>query len=181
MEREKGYPGKEIGVMEEYLADKGTYIDRQGVIRSKFLGVIFKDKDLRKVVVKPIRKLKILEVDEVVLGRVLNVSGVFGYVKIEAVNFKPLDRNFNGIVYPHRVVSRIENVYREGDYIIAKVISKVNRSLHLSIAEPDYGVILAKCSYCGEVLKPLSKNKLKCPKCSNIEGRKISRLYGKVV
>jgi|Deesub1362A_J573_1020465.scaffolds.fasta_scaffold00001_293 exosome complex component CSL4 len=181
MEREKGYPGKEIGVMEEYLADRGTYIDWNGIIRSKYLGFIFKDNEMRKVFVKPFRKLKILEVGDTVLGRIINVSGVFGYVRIEAVNLKPLDRDFNGIVYPHRIVNRIDDVYREGDYILAKVISKVNRSLHLSIAEPDLGVVSAKCSYCGGRMRPIGKNKLRCMRCSNIEMRKLSRLYGRVI
>lgn len=181
MEKEKSYPGKKLGVIEEYFPSKGTYIDEMGVIRSMFLGQTQKDVKTRKVEVYPYRKLKIINVRDTVMGRIINVSGVFGYVRIESVNFKPLDREFNGIVYPPRVRMRVEMIYKEGDYILAKVVSKINRTLHLSIEGNEYGVVYAQCSYCGGELKQIGKSKLRCTKCSNIETRKISKFYGKVI
>ena len=178
---EIGYPGKKLGVIEEYFPSKGTYSDESGIIRSIFLGKVLKDSKTRKVEVYPYRKLKIINIGDVVMGRLISVSGVFGYVRIESINFKPLDREFNGIVYPPRVSMRVDNVYREGDYILAKVISKVNRTVHLSIQGDEYGVVYAQCSYCGRKLKQVGKNKLRCTKCSNIEIRKLSKFYGKVI
>lgn len=181
MRIEESYPGKEIGVIEEYFPSIGTYTDTNGIIRSLFLGKTMKDIKTHKVEVYPIRKLKIINVGDIIMGRIINVSGVFGYVKIEAVDYKPLDREFNGIVYPHKLVNRVDSVYRVSDYILAKVVSKVNRSIHLSIEGEEYGVIYAKCSYCGMMMMKIGKNKLRCKKCDNIERRKLSKFYGEII
>ena len=181
MQKEKSYPGKKLGVIEEYFPSEGTYIDEGGAIRSIFLGQVRKDGKTRKVDVHPYRRLKIINVGDTVMGRITNISGVFGYVKIESLNFKPLDREFNGIVYPPRIGRRVNMIYREGDYILAKVVSKVNRSLHLSIEGNDYGVVYARCNYCGGELKQIGKSRLKCIKCNNIETRKLSKFYDRLL
>ena len=180
MQKEKSYPGKKLGVIEEYFSSKGTYIDERGVIRSMFLGQALKDRKTRKVDVHPYRRLKIINVGDTVMGRITNISGIFGYVRIESVNFKPSDREFNGIVYPPRIGKRISMIYREGDYILAKVVSKINRNLHLSIEGNEYGVVYAQCSYCGGELKQIGKSKLRCAKCNNIETRKLSKFYNEM-
>lgn len=182
MEREKSYPGKNIGVIEEFESKNvGTYINGKGIIRSKYLGYIFKDLATRQIDVKPFRKPILINIGDKVIGGIINISGVYGYVKIEVINGKPLDRVFSGVIYPHTHVRMIDDVYRVGDYIIAKVESKVNRTIHLSMRGEENGVILAKCSYCGDKLKKIGKNALRCIRCGNVELRKLSRHYGKVI
>ncbi len=174
------FPGYKIGVIEEYIGEQGTYIDDYGCIRSKYLGFAEVDLEKHRVQIKPLRKLKLINIGDEIIGRIFNISGVFGYVKINIVNGIILDRQFTGIVYPHRIVKNVEEVYRIGDYIFSKVVSKLNRAIHLSIKEDRYGVIYTKCSICGSEMIRVSRNKLKCKQCSNTEERKLSNLYGKI-
>jgi len=174
-------PGESIGLIEEYIGKTGTYENSEGYIRGKYLGLLEIDEIKHEVLVTQVRKLKLINIGDEVLGVIYNISGVFGYVKIEVKNGEPLDRSFTGILYPHRVIKDINNVYRVGDEIFAKVISKKNRAIHLSITDRKYGVINAFCRRCGNRLIRIGDNKLKCTKCGNIEHRKLSVYYSKEV
>jgi len=178
-------PGIKLGTIEEFIPKRGAYEDENGNIRSLFWGKVSIDLKTKDLVITPFKKLKIVEVGDNVLGRIVNFSSIYGIVEIFAINMNSLDRKFTGTLHPPKVVKEPKDIfklYKLGDYIYAKVISKLNRTIHLSIAGKDYGVILAFCSTCGTPLvKDKLDNKLKCRKCKNIEERKISRLYGKVM
>ena len=172
-------PGEKIGAIEEFIGLEGTYEDEEGYIRSKYMGVLNIDLNRHEAIVDRIRKPILIELEDEVLGRLFNISGVFGYVKIDIKNRRPLDRGFIGILYPPRVVKEVKNIYNIGDYIFAKVVSLRNRAIHLSITGKKYGVITAFCRYCGSILKKEIDGLLKCPRCGNIEKRKISIYYNK--
>jgi len=172
-------PGEKIGAIEEYIGLNGTYEDSDGNIRSKYFGILSLNLEKHEALVTRIRKPVLIEVEDEVIGRIFNISGVFGYVKIEVKNGKPLDRSFIGILYPPQVVREIKNVYNVGDYILARVVSLKNRAVHLSIAGKKYGVIKAFCRACGSMLIKKIDGILKCHKCGNMERRKISIHYGK--
>ena len=182
MEREKVIPGLKVGVIEEYLYDKEVLYEDAGVIRSKFLGYVVKNMDRRMISVKTFRFLKIPRIGDEVIGRIYNVSGVYGYVKIFYVVGRKefMDRQFHGIVYPHRKVANVREVYDVGDYIYAVVSSIVNRAIHLSINKDIYGVIESRCNNCGGNYKVIGKDKIKCLKCGNVDKKKLSKFYGKV-
>jgi len=181
MKKEVLTPGEPIGLIEEYIGYDGTYEDEKGVIRGKYLGIVYIDHIKREAHVKRIKEPLLVKVGDEVIGRIFNISGVFGYVRIEIKNNKPLDRSFTGVLYPHRMVKDINNVYRVGDHIYARVISLRNRTIHLSIAGKNYGVIKPFCRYCGTLLVKVRNNELKCPKCGNKENRKLSAYYDRLV
>jgi len=181
MTRKLVTPGEPIGLIEEYISDEGTYEDGSGVVRGKYLGFLNIDKLKREATVSKIRKPILLEIGDEVIGRIFNVSGVFGYVKIEIKNGEPLDRTFTGVVYPHRIVKDVSKVYRVGDHIYARVISLKNRTIHLSITGKKYGVIKAFCRKCGATLVKAGREELKCPKCGNKEIRKLSLYYNRLL
>jgi exosome complex component CSL4 len=181
MKKELLTPGEPIGLIEEYIGHDGTYEDERGVIRGKYLGAVHIDDIKREVHVKRMKEPLLIKVGDEVIGRIFNVSGVFGYVKIEVKNNKPLDRSFTGVLYPHKVVKDINNVYRVGDHIYARVVSLKNRTIHLSIAGRNYGVIKAFCKYCGSVLVKVRNNELRCSRCGNKEKRKLSIYYNRLV
>ena len=181
MKKELLTPGEPIGLIEEYIGHDGTYEDEGGVIRGKYLGIAHIDNIKREVYVKRIREPLLIKVEDEVLGRIFNISGVFGYVRIEIKNNRPLDRSFTGVLYPHKVVKDINNVYRVGDHIYARVVSLKNRTIHLSIASRNYGVIKAFCRYCGTILVKIRSNELRCPRCGNKEKRKLSIYYDRLV
>jgi exosome complex component CSL4 len=65
-----------------------------------------------------------------------------------------------------------------GDIIKAVVISEKNQIYHLSTVEKDLGVVYAFCSRCGNLAES-RRNEVHCPKCGNIEKRKVAMDYGK--
>ena len=174
-------PGEPIGLIEEYIGRNGTYEDEKGVIRGKYAGLLQIEQIKHEVEVRRIREPLSINIGDEVIGRIFNVSGVFGYVKIEIKNGRPLDRSFTGVVYPHRMVKDISNVYRVGDHIFARVVSLKNRTIHLSIVGKKYGIIKAFCKKCGSPLIKTKKEELKCPKCGNKENRKLSIYYSKLM
>ena len=72
----------------------------------------------------------------------------------------------------------MNDVCKPGDIIRAKVISEKNRIYHLTTNDNGLGILYAFCSRCGTLLEP-QRYELKCPKCGNIENRKMSSDYGK--
>lgn len=182
MEKRITYPGEKIGVIEEYIIKNNKFVyEKDGILRSKVIGLAISDMLTREIKVSPLRNIKVPEVGDIILGRIYNVSGVYGYTTIIKIIKKPeLNyRYFNGIVYPPRKVLNIDSIYKAGDYIYAEIISNTNRTLHLSIKGQKYGVILAYCNECGSLLNK-TNNKLKCRICGNIEKRKISKYYGRL-
>jgi exosome complex component CSL4 len=177
-------PGDKLATIEEYIVKEGAYEDDRGFIRSIYLGSVKIDPIEKNLIVKPIKKLKLIEIGDTVVGRISNFSGVFAYVDIFVVNEKVLDRKFTGTLHPPRIRTNkdISRLYKMGDYVYAKVISKANRTIHLSIDNREFGVILAFCSVCGWSLTMDRKNmKLRCKSCNKIEPRKVSIRYGRIL
>ncbi|NIM46373.1 MAG: hypothetical protein GTO54_12270, partial [Nitrososphaeria archaeon] len=112
MAEETAFPGKKIGVIEEYLPGVGTYTGVNGFIRAKVVGKIKKDSKSRQVKVLKEERVATLEEGDEVVGTVATVSGVYGNVKIEVANEKLLRTPQKGIVYPSRVIRRRGGQYR---------------------------------------------------------------------
>ena len=72
-----------------------------------------------------------------------------------------------------RYVDAMTSVCKPGDIVRAKVISEKNRIYHLSTNDKGLGILYAFCSRCGTLLEP-QRYELRCPKCGNIESRKLA-------
>jgi len=182
-------PGLKVGTIEEFIPKYGAYEDKEGNIRSMYWGVAIADIRSKDLIVTPVKKLRIVNVGDEVIGRIVNFSSVYAIVEVFVSNGKSLNRSFSATLHPPRNLSNpkdIHRLYKLGDYILAKVVSKLNRTIHLSIDADDdskYGVILAFCQRCGSQLirSKISNNKLICKKCKNIEERKVSNQYGELI
>jgi len=174
------YPGKRLAVIEEYCPGDGV-VCIDGVLRAEVLGEIKIDLSERTMSVVRFKELPIVKVGDEVIGRIIELTGVYGVTKVEVLNGKLINRVFTAITYPTRHLKENERQYKPGDLIIAVVESLKNRMIHLSIKGSRYGVIQAKCSMCGNILIPLRRGvegTLSCKHCGNKERRKISDLYG---
>jgi exosome complex RNA-binding protein Csl4 len=180
-------PGQGIATIEEYFARDGAYEGVDGVIRPLYLGTAILDPVNKELFVEPLRRLRIIGVGDKVIARILNMTGVYGFISIFARvangRVEPLDRFFSGIVYPpeSRREKDISKIYRVGDFIYGEVVSRKNRAFHVVIDKRDYGVIKAYCAECGGLLVKDRSGKLICSKCKSIEVRKLSPLYGRVI
>jgi exosome complex component CSL4 len=185
LEQKSGHlvlPGERLGVIEEFIPDSGTYV-KDGIIYSKIVGRSLLDLLNKRVSVYPlINGAVVPKVSTTVIGQVGNAQSDNVLVKIFKIGQKKLSGNFGGILHisdvSDRYVTSMNDVCKPGDIIKAKVISEKNRIYHLTTNDKGLGILYAFCSRCGTLLEP-QRYELKCPKCGNIENRKMSSDYGK--
>ena len=175
-------PGERLGVIEEFIPDSGTYV-KDGVIFSKIIGRSLVDLQNRRVSVYPVIEGAVYpKVGTVVIGQIGNAQSDNVLVKIFRVGKKKLSGNFGGILHvsdvSDRYVDQMSDVCKPGDIVRAKVISEKNKVFHLSTNDRNLGIMYAFCSRDGTLLNQEGYD-LKCPKCGNVERRKIAPDYGK--
>ena len=175
-------PGERLGVIEEFTSGTGTYVEC-GTIHSKITGRTLLDMLNKEVSVYPLVKTATFpQVGNIVTGMVSDVKSKNAVLTIFQVGDKTLSGFFKGMLHisgvSHAYVDNMFDVCKAGDIMRAKVISTENRSIFLSTADNDLGVISALCSLCGHALEPGNRG-LHCSNCGNDEGRKMSPNYGK--
>jgi exosome complex component CSL4 len=175
-------PGERLGVIEEFIPDSGTYV-KDGVIFSKIIGRSLVDLQNRRVSVYPVIEGAVYpKVGTVVIGQIGNAQSDNVLVKIFRVGKKKLSGSFGGILHvsdvSDRYVELMSDVCKPGDIVRAKVISEKNKVFHLSTNDKNLGIVYAFCSRDATLLNQDGYD-LKCPKCGNVERRKISPDYGK--
>ncbi|MEM1507691.1 MAG: exosome complex RNA-binding protein Csl4 [Candidatus Bathyarchaeia archaeon] len=182
-------PGERIGVIEEFIPDRGTYVEN-GVIYASNVGYLLIDSVSRKVSVYPLtREVCVPKVGSIVVGHVVNIQSAMAFIRIIKVGKRFLSGFFTGVLHISDIEEGFtENIFdalRLGDLVRAKVISEANRTFHLTTKGEKLGVILASCSRCGGTLKLKSKGRgkgkeknLYCEDCGNTESRKVASDYG---
>lgn len=175
-------PGERLGVIEEFIPDSGTYV-KDGVIFSKIVGRSLVDLQNRRVSVYPaFDGVVVPKLSSTVVGQIGNAQSDNVLVRIFKVGNKRLSGEFGGILHisdvSDRYVTAMSDVCKPGDIVRAKVISEKNRIFHLSTNDKNLGIVDAFCSRCGSLLEP-ERYELRCPKCGNIEKRKLAPDYGK--
>ncbi len=175
-------PGERLGVIEEFIPDSGTFV-KEGVIYSKIVGRSLVDLQNRRVSVYPLVEGGVVpKVGSVVIGQIGNAQSDNVLVKIFRVGRKKISGTFGGILHvsdvSDRYIDLISDVCKPGDIIRANVISEKNQVFHLTTNDKNLGVIHAFCSKDSALLEQQHYD-LKCPKCGNIETRKLAPDYGK--
>jgi len=176
-------PGERLGVIEEFIPDAGTYV-KDGVIYSKIVGRALVDLMNKRVSVYPLVNSELApKVGTVIIGQIGNPQSDNVLVKIFKKTNNRISGEFGGILHisdvSDRYIDSMNDVCKPGDIIRAKVISTKNRIDHLSTNDKNLGVLYAFCSRCGGSLELLRYDELRCPKCGNVEKRKIAPDYGK--
>jgi len=175
-------PGERLGVIEEFIADAGTYV-RDGVIYSMVVGRALLDFPNKRVsVYRLVREVTVPKIGSIVVGQVANVQKQNAFVHMYEIDKTQLSGFFSGILHISdvqlRYVDSMFSVCKPGDIIRAKVISGKNGTYHLSTKDRNLGVVYAFCSQCGYMLE-LTRQRMRCPRCGKIEKRKTALDYGK--
>ncbi len=175
-------PGERLGVIEEFIPDSGTYV-KDGVIYSKVVGRALMDLLSKRVSVYPlVSEVTVPKVTATVMGQVGNAQSDNVLVRIFKIGSKRLSGVFTGILHisdvQERYVKSMNEVCKPGDIIRTKVISDKNQIYHLSTKDKELGVVYAFCSRCSNLLEP-KRHEMLCPRCGNVERRKIALDYGK--
>lgn len=184
-EKEKRFkpvtPGDKLGVIEEYSPGAGTYVDN-GVIYAQKVGYAMVSRKNKRIEVISKTKTPIFPIKgQKVLGKVQHVEDKFAMVKVFKVNGFELKTPFTAVIHVSSInkffTRTVYDAFRLGDLVYAQIVGDKNRPFQLTTAAKDLGVLEAYCSNCGELMV-LDRKQLRCPKCGNIEKRKISEFYG---
>ncbi|AFH43088.1 exosome complex RNA-binding protein Csl4 [Fervidicoccus fontis] len=180
-EENLAFPGDELAILEEFIPVSGVYSDENGKLRSTLIGKVVKDiinKNLKVIPFK--KKYDFPRLKSVVIGYVNSVKSDIALITIlYDGNLKPISAPLAGFLHVSQVDEEGKNIsdyVLPGDLVKAKIISSEN-PFQLSFKHSSLGVILASCSKCGAIMQKLENGKLKCPKCGNIENRKLSSDY----
>jgi len=175
-------PGERLGVIEEFVADAGTYV-KDGGIYSKIVGRALLDFLNRRVSVYPlVRGVRIPKIGTIVLGEVSHVQKQNAVIRISEIDKTEVSGFFSGLLHISdvrlRYVDSMFDVCKPSDIIRAKVISEKNGTYHLSTKDRNLGVVYAFCSQCGYMLEA-GRQAMRCARCGKTEKRKTALDYGK--
>ena len=175
-------PGDKLAVSEEFLPGQHTY-DDSGLIRALTVGSIQKDMKSMEISVKPAVQPEIIKVDDWVTGQVEAVQANSANVHIFFLDGKPTYKDFSGMLTLRGLSgggrgARRTTPVKSGDVVRCRVFSLLNGIIHLTIDEPDMGVVAALCGNCGKPLLRGNATRAKCDECGNVEERKLARDFG---
>lgn len=177
-------PGDVLGVGEEFMPGIGAY-EEDGIIYSSVAGIVDLDMQKRKASVEARTDLPpVPREGDAVICEVVDLRSQMAMVELLAKSGQ-LDRALSiptkGRVYisqsSKRYVTNLQNEFRIGDILRARVRDTRKYPVELSTVDADLGVILGLCTKCRHVLKKKG-SKLTCPNCGNVETRKMASDYG---
>lgn len=178
-------PGEQIASIEEFEGGKNTYLAPDGTVRSAAVGT--KVYDLKRRIVKVEQKNSPLlpKVGDIVVGYVDMLFSSMVSVKILYLNGERFPSGYSAIGSA-RVGARDRDrrgdrraVFRNGDIIRGRIISLLNSTVHITLAEKEFGVLYALCFICGGDTVRTNENSIKCIECGAFEDRKLTHDYGK--
>jgi len=176
-------PGERVAVIEEFEPKYGFY-ENSGIVRSLMVGYPLFDMHKRIVYIEgALCRYPPPKIGDNVYCVVYEVSEKMAFTRILKVVGRPkiFQPPFTGVLHISRLrkikANSMRDIVKLGDHIYASIASYCNSVYHLNISGPDFGVILARCSYCGSILERRGHS-LVCVRCDTTEQRKISKYYG---
>ncbi len=179
--------GEKLGVVEEFLPDKQSTFTKDGKIFASKTGMInINDKERKiEITTHQDKDRKVVKVGDIVIGSILFLRQYSVGLSFYTVNTK---LHFNSYYFGNihvsqiskRYVEKINDAFQITDIIRARVIAQEYNEYKLSTSGKELGVIYADCVICGHSLEKIGVNKLKCPRCGNVESRKLANDYGNV-
>ncbi|WP_457750764.1 exosome complex RNA-binding protein Csl4 [Thermococcus sp.] len=180
-------PGDYLGVIEEYFPGEGVK-EENGELYAIRAGRVKIDTQKMEISVETVTDVPPLpQIGDIVIGKIVEVRGQSAIVQLIKIESREDDREIAtsklaGIHVSQVKEGYVENLSREfkiGDVIRAKVIANEKSPIQLTTKGPELGVIYALCTRCRTPLVRRG-NQLVCPKCGNVETRKLSVLYRKM-
>ncbi|MCX8161474.1 MAG: exosome complex RNA-binding protein Csl4 [Candidatus Bathyarchaeota archaeon] len=176
-------PGDRVAVVEEFEPKYGFYEDL-GIVRSSMVGYPVFDMDKRIVYIeKTLCRYPLPKPGDNIYCLVYEVNDRIAFAHILKVvgRSKVFQPPFTGILHISRLkkikADNMRDIVKPGDNIYASIVSYCNNVYHLTISGPGFGVILARCPYCGSILERKEQS-LVCVRCNVTEQRRISKYYG---
>jgi exosome complex component CSL4 len=179
-------PGEHVASIEEFEGGKNTYLAPDGTIRSTAVGT--KVYDLKRRIVKIDQKNSPMlpKIGDIIVGYVEMLFSSMVSIKVLYINDKKSEAGFSAIASA-RIGSRADMerrgdrraTFHNGDIVRGRVISLLNSTIHLTLAEKEFGVLYALCFMCGGDTVRTKESIIKCVECGAFEDRKLTHDYGK--
>ena len=179
-------PGDQLCVIEELSPSYGTY-EKDGIVYAAAPGAVSLDLKQRSIKVldsKGKMKLALPVSDDILIGEVNNAWEQRAEIAIVRRNDEDVHSGIYGEIHisnvTRRFVKSMHDVMRTNDIVRAKATTTHTIPTILSVVGPDLGVILAKCSRCGNPLTLTTNNNMFCLRCENRETREVASDYGQI-
>ena len=173
-------PGEHVASLEEFEGGKGTYVASDGTVRAAAIGKPVFDLKRRIVKIDQTNSPMLPKVGDVIVGYIEMLFGPMISVKVLYINDKKSESGFSAIAST-RIGGRDRRsrlIFRTGDIVRGRVISLLNSTIHITIAEREFGVMYALCFICGGDTVRINDS-IKCIECGAFEERKLTHDYGK--
>src|ERR687887_210979 len=179
-------PGERVASIEEFEGGKNTYLASDGTVRSTTVGTKVYDLKRRVVKIEQKNSPMLPKVGDIIVGYVEMMFSSMVSIKVLYINDNWSEAGFAAIASA-RIGSRADverrgdrrATFHNGDIVRGRVISLLNSTIHLTLAEKEYGLLYALCFMCGGDTVRTAESMIKCIDCSAIENRKLAHDYGK--
>jgi exosome complex component CSL4 len=179
-------PGESVASIEEFEGGKNTYLASDGTIRAAAIGTRVYDLKRRIVKIEQKNSPMLPKIGDLIVGYVEMMFSSMVSIKVLYINDKWSDAGFSAIASA-RLGSRADierrgdrrATFHNGDIARGRVISLLNSTIHLTLAEKEYGVLYALCFMCGGDTVRTNESTIKCVECGAFENRKLTHDYGK--
>jgi exosome complex component CSL4 len=179
-------PGEHIASIEEFEGGKNTYLASDGTVRATTVGTKVYDLKRRIVKIEPRNSPMLPKIGDIIVGYVEMMFSTMVSIKVLYINDKWSDAGFSAIASA-RLGSRADierrgdrrATFHNGDIVRGRVISLLNSTIHLTLAEKEYGLLYALCFMCGGDTVRTNESTIKCVECGAFENRKLAHDYGK--
>ncbi|TFG32326.1 hypothetical protein EU527_10400 [Candidatus Thorarchaeota archaeon] len=177
-------PGEQLCVIEELSPSYGTY-EKEGIVYAAAPGAVSMDLKERSISVLPPdgkMKLSLPVKGDILMGEVVNAYEQRAEIVVVRRNDQDFHSGLIGEIHisnvTRRFVKSMHDVLRVNDIIRATSLNTHELPIELSVVGPDFGVLLAKCSKCGNPLTLTTFNNMFCLRCENRETREVAKDYG---
>ncbi len=177
-------PGEQLCVIEELSPGNGTY-EKEGVVYAAAPGAVSMDLKERSISVIPPdgkSKLALPIAGDILMGEVVNTYEQRAEVIIVRRNDQDFHSGLVGEIHisnvTRRFVKSMHDVLCVNDIIRATALNTHELPVELSLVGPDFGVVFAQCSKCGNPLTLTTFNNMFCLRCENRETREVAKDYG---
>ncbi|HKZ60818.1 MAG TPA: exosome complex RNA-binding protein Csl4 [Nitrososphaera sp.] len=179
-------PGERVASIEEFEGGRNTYLASDGTVRSTAVGTRVYDLKRRIVKIEQKKAPMLPKVGDIIVGYAEMLFSSMVSIKVLYINDKRSEAGFSAIASA-RIGSRADverrgdrrATFHNGDIVRGRVISLLNSTIHLTLAEKEYGVLYALCFMCGGDTVRTDESTIKCVECGAFENRKLTHDYGK--
>lgn len=177
-------PGDQLCVIEELSPGFGTY-EQDGIVYAAASGAVridLKDRSIQVLEGDGSVRIVLPKKGDILIGEVVNAYEQRAEVTLVKRNDEDVPSPFIGEIHisnvTRRYVKSMYDVIKPGDVVRAMATNTHTIPVQLTLIGPKLGVMLAKCSKCGNSLSLTTGNNLVCLRCENRETREVASDYG---